>query len=119
MYQTIPWRYNLIIAGHDKNNNEYKYERINQNIDMGNNTIVTHYYQIPEQIDDYDLLTNSCVTTTLNAIYYGFNADNANEAAKWTLQRLKSAVSPREVDDILQADYKAYGGNGLVSYIIQ
>ena len=73
------------------------------------------YYRKDVGAVDYNLLSNNCVTTTIKSI------DSAIADIPWraafTLSLLRDAVSPLQVNLILEADYKLFGGKGLVTDI--
>ena len=73
------------------------------------------YYRKDVGAVDYNLLSNNCVTTTIKSIDSAI-ADMPWRAA-FTLSLLRDAVSPLQVNLILEADYKLFEGKGLVTDI--
>ena len=73
------------------------------------------YYRKDVGAVDYNLLSNNCVTTTIKSIDSAI-ADILWRAA-FTLSLLRDAVSPLQVNLILEADYKLFGGKRLVTDI--
>ena len=75
----------------------------------------SQYYRNGKR-DDYNLILNNCVTTTINPIVQGTLSKNLSPEAAATLSLLKREIEPARIKLILDMDYLLYQGKGLVTW---
>ncbi|KAF1681374.1 hypothetical protein VER_07930 [Veillonella sp. R32] len=84
---------------------------------LGEDRISPFAYRISGSIDNYQLFSNNCATTTLVAIRKAIKDDSIDINVK-NINELLEGINPRVVRNILEEDYKTYHGKGIVKDMI-